>query len=463
MRTPLIKSLSLLIFMSLSLALNSQAQQALDEYIEAGLKNNIVLQQKNISLEKAMLSLKIANGMFSPSINLLGNYTNGDGGRRISFPVGDLLNPVYSTLNQLTGSDNFPQIENVNQNFFPRDFYDVRARASMPILNTDLLYNRKIKQQQTLLQEFEITLYKRELVRNIKVAYFSYLSAREGVSIYQSALTRALEGKRVNESLLANGKGLPAYVLRSESEIENIKAQLSDAERQVDNAQLYFNFLLNRNPEESIATTYSAEEELARATPLLQEPVSVQKREELMQLQTMKALNENMLSMNKLFWSPRISGFMDVGAQAENFKYNNNANYYLVGVQLDVPLFAGFTNRNKISQARLELKNTELTVQHVNRQLTMSTQISRNALVTAYQNYQSAQKQLEAAQSYQRLIEKGYKEGVNTSIEAVDARNQLTSAQLLVTLNQYRVLIAEANLERETAGYALEGEVGSGQ
>lgn len=455
MRTLLIKTLQLTLLFAIVISFPSTAQQALNEYIEIGLKNNLVLQQKNISLEKALLSLKIANGMFSPSVTLLGNYTNGEGGRSISFPVGDLLNPVYSTLNQLTGSDNFPQIENVNQNFFPRDFYDVRARASMPILNTDLIYNRKIKAHQTLLQEFEVTIYKRELIRIIKVAYFTYLGAREGVSIYQSALTRAQEGKRVNESLLANGKGLPAYVLRSQSEIENINAQRVDAERQVENAKLYLNFLLNRNPEEEIINTYSANEDLRKAGLLIQEPVSVQKREELMQIQTLKGLNENLLSMNKLFWSPKISGFVDLGAQAENLNYNSNANYYLMGLQLEMPLFAGFINRHKISQSRLEVKNTELTSVQVNQQLLMATQISKNALISAWQNYQSAQKQLEAAQSYQRLIDKGYKEGINTFIEAVDARNQLTSAQLLVTLNQYRVLIAEANLERETAGYEL--------
>ncbi len=456
MRTLFIRTLLTLSLISLLPGVKLNAQQALNEYIETGLKNNIVLQQKNISLEKAMLSLKIANGMFSPSFNILGNFINGVGGRSISFPVGDLLNPVYSTLNQLTSTDNFPQIENVKTNFLPQEFYDVRARASMPIFNTDLIYNRKIRQQQTLLQEFEVTIYKRELIRNIKVAYFTYLGAREGVSIYHSALTRAIEGKRVNESLLTNGKGLPAYVLRSESEIENIRAQLTDAERQVENAQLYINFLLNRNPEEAIITTYSAENDLLKASLLIQEPVSVQKREELMQIETLKNMNENILSMNKLFWSPKVSGFVDMGAQAENLKYNTNANYYLVGVQLDMPLFAGFTNLHKISQSRLEIKNTDLSIQLVNRQLNMSTQITKNALVSAYQNYQSAQKQLEAAQSYQRLIEKGYKEGVNTFIEAVDARNQLTSAQLLVTLNQYRVLIAETNLERETAGYVLE-------
>ena len=232
----------------------AQAPQTpiLDSYLKIGLENNLVLKQKNITLEQAMYSLKIANGMFAPSLSLLGNYLNGTGGRSISFPVGDLLNPVYSTLNQLTGSNQFPQIPNVNTNFLPQDFYDVRARASMPLLNTDLIYNRKIKDRQVLLQEIEVQIYQRELIRNIKVAYFNYLSALEGISIYQSALTRAQEGKRVSESLLANGKSLPAYVLRSQSEIETIRAQLTDAERQADNGKMYFNFLLNRKPDEAI-------------------------------------------------------------------------------------------------------------------------------------------------------------------------------------------------------------------
>jgi len=363
------------------------------------------------------------------------------------------MNPVYATLNQLTASDRFPQLENINTNFFPRNFYDVRARTSMPLVNTDLIYNKKIRGQQVLLQEYEVQIYQRELVRNIKVAYFNFLSAREGVVIFQSALSRAQEGKRVNESLLANGKGLAAYVLRSQSEIENIKAQLVDAERQVENARLYFNFLLNRDGNEEIATDFVPD--LTTATAALAEGGTPEQREELLQVKTARELNEQVLKMNRLFWTPRISGFVDLGAQSENLEYNSQANYFLYGFQLEVPLFAGFNNRHKISQSRLEVKNSELNVDQVNRQLHLSTEVSRNALVSAYQNHQSARQQLEAAQSYQRLIEKGYKEGVNTFIEAVDARNQLTSAELLVRVNLYRVLVAEASLERETASYPL--------
>jgi len=436
-----------------ALAADAQKTPALEDYVRLGLENNLVLRQKNISLEQAVLSLKIANGMFSPSLSLLGNYLDGSGGRSISFPVGDLLNPVYATLNQLTASDNFPQIPNVKTNFLPQDFYDVRARAAMPLLNTDLIYNRKIKGQQVVLQELEVQIYRRELVRNIKIAYFNHLSAREGVAIYQSALIRAQEGRRVNESLLANGKGLPAYVLRSQSEIENIRAQLVDAERQVENSKLYFNFLLNRKAEEEINADYLPE--LTHIAQLLDQGSTPEHREELQKLKAARELNQQVLGMNKLFWAPRVSGFIDMGAQAENLKYNSNANYTLLGFQLEMPLFSGLNNRHKISQSRLELQNTDLTIQTADQQLNMATQVSRNSLISSYQSYRSAQQQLDAAQSYQRLIEKGYKEGSNSFIEAVDARNQLTSAELSVRLNLYRVLAAEANLERETASYPL--------
>lgn len=454
MRTP-IQSKLLLVLIYLSTTCALLAQPTLDAYIDDGLKNNMVLQQRNIGLEKATLALKIANGMFAPSVGLIGNYQSGKGGRSIAIPVGDLLNPVYATLNQLTDSQQFPQIANVNENFFPFNFYDVKVRTSMPLLNTDLIYNRKIQQQQTLMQEFELETYKRQLVRDIKVAYYNYLSALKGIAVYESALERATEGKRVNESLLNNGSGLPAYVLRSNSEIETTKAQLIDAQQRAQNAKLYFNFLLNRAADDSIAVEYPSHDVVDHALTLIDDQVDVQKREELLQLQAAVSINETVLKMNKSYWTPRLSGFLDLGSQAQNLNWNSDARYYLFGFTAEIPLFAGFTNRHKIDQASLDIKNAELAFANTSRQLQMSGVISRNSLVSAYQNYLSAQKQLEAAQSYQRLIDKGYAEGINTFIEAVDARNQLTSAQLQLNINLFNVLVAEANLERETAQYSL--------
>ena len=56
------------------------AQTVLDAYIEEGLKSNLVLQEKNLSWQQAQQSLQMAKSYFLPSVNLLADYTSGQGG-----------------------------------------------------------------------------------------------------------------------------------------------------------------------------------------------------------------------------------------------------------------------------------------------------------------------------------------------------------------------------------------------
>jgi hypothetical protein len=103
--------LSLVTFL-MFLAIPAVAQQVLDEYIRIALMDNLVLKEKKHQPRKSQLALKSAKSLFLPTTYFEGQYTLANGGREISIPVGDLLNPVYQTLNQITGSSkfsNYPQ------------------------------------------------------------------------------------------------------------------------------------------------------------------------------------------------------------------------------------------------------------------------------------------------------------------------------------------------------------------
>lgn len=429
---------------------------ALDRYISEGFAHNLVLQQKNISLEKAMYALKSAQSMYLPSVNFLFDYQTADGGRDIPLPLGDLLNGAYSTLNQLTGSNKFPMLENQSINFLPKNFYDGKVRTTVPIINTDISYNKKIQQQQVTLQQYETELYKRELVKNIKTAYFNYLTATQAVAIYASSLQLAEESRRANEKLLENGKGLPAYVLRAQSEAEGINAQITSAQQQAENARLYFNALLNREATAAIDTAFNSDDNMVAVTRQLADTPVVTGREELKSVQQLITLNQTVVKMNQQFAIPKLNGFLDLGSQSQDWKYNSQSRYYMAGLQLSVPLFAGNRNRYKIRQSELDLKNAALNKDVLLQQLSVSTGVARNNLLAAWRTCQASVKQQEAASAYFRLIDRGYKAGTNTFIETVDARSQLTSAQLAVTINRYKVFIAAASLERETASYPIQ-------
>lgn len=429
-----------------------QAQPVLENYVQEGLKSNLVLQQKNLSLQQAQQSLQIARSYFLPSVTLLTDYTSGEGGRSIGIPIGDLLNPVYTSLNQMTQSDAFPQVENVKQNFFPHNFYDARVRTSVPIINTDLYLNRTIQSQQVMLKEYEVEIYKRDLVLDIKAAYFSYLSAIAAVKIYESGLALVNKNVEINESLLRNGKSLPANYLRSKSEAERVKSELNSAHNRVVNAQKYFNFLLNKDLESRIEADVTS---LASIPAPDTVTTSSHQREELQLLQTAREINLSTLRMNKLNRMPKVNAFLDLGSQESDWKFNSDSRYYLVGVQLALPLFQGFRNNMTIRHTRLEVQKTEFNLQNTTRQVRLAASVARNDLHTTSQNYQAAQEQLKSAQSYFNLIDKGYQQGVNSLIEFLDARNQLTSSQLQLNLRLFEMLTAEAKLERETASYIL--------
>lgn len=427
----------------------------LDQYIDTAFSRNIVLQQKNISLEKAGYALQIAKGFYYPTVALQAGYQTADGGRDIELPIGDMLNNVYSTLNQLTQSNKFPQLNNEHINFLPSNFYDAKIRTTVPIFNADISYNKKISEQQVIISTYEIDIYKRDLVKNIKTAYFNYLAALDAIDIYKASLELAEEGKRVNEKLLENGKGLHAYVIRAEGEIEQMKAQITNAEQMAFNARSWFNFLLNKPQHSFIDTGYNVETDVAGITGLLIPDKNSSTREELKALKQMVSINETVLQMNKAVYYPRLNGFVDFGSQAQNWKFNSQSRYYMLGLQMDVPIFSGNRNRNKIRQSSLDVKNAELSLEQISQQFDLNVTTARNNLRSAFHTFHSSEKQLEAAETYQRLIDRGYREGVNTYIETVDARSQLIRAKLAVTINRNKLLSTAAVLEREAATYNL--------
>ncbi len=444
---------TILIATLLLLSFSFSSAQSLDDYIQEGLESNLVLQQKNVSLQQAQQSLQIAKSYFLPSISLLADYTSGNGGRSIAIPVGDLLNPVYQSLNQITQSDNFPQIENVEQNFFPRDFYDTRIRTSIPLVNTDLLINKEIEGQKVMLKQYEVEVYRRELVEDIKTAYYNLKAAEDGVKIFESALMLVEKNVQINRSLVDNGKGLHANLLRSKSEAERVKADLNSARNKVVNARKYFNFLLNRDFETQVNT--AASENLPE---VLDTAVTTGRREEVQMLQTVREINESAMRMSKLNRLPKVNAFMDLGSQSEGWRYNRDSKYYLVGVQLSLPIFQGLRNDRTIRQRQLEIQKSEQDLLHTQKRLQLAASVARNELETTIQNYHAAEEQLKSAQSYFHLVEKGYKEGVNSLIEFLDARNELTSSQVQLNVRKLEALTASAHLERETASYSISNQ-----
>src|SRR5258708_38210805 len=115
-----------LVFAIASMAVAAQSP-ILDAYILEGLKNNLQLKQEQLNYERSMENLAQARALFLPYVGANATYQFTDGGRKISIPVGDLVNPVYQNLNQINNVLNpvaaqYPFISNQTTNFLATDF-----------------------------------------------------------------------------------------------------------------------------------------------------------------------------------------------------------------------------------------------------------------------------------------------------------------------------------------------------
>ena len=431
---------------------SAHAQSKLDEYIKIAIQENLVLKQKNISLDKSLLALKEAKSFYQPNTWFEGQYLLSQGGRRINLPVGDLLNPVYATLNQITSSNRFPLIENASEQLTPNNFYDLRIKTAMPLINRELAYNKSLKENQIVLMQQDADLYTRELVKEIKTGYYSILMSKKAVEIYSSALELVKENLRVSRSLLSNGKSLPAYVSRAEAEVFQVEAQISAATEQVKKAEAWFNALLNR----PISSTIEIEEIKMTAFTKPADTLNSTVREELSKLSTLREIQSETLKWNQSYRTPKLNAFLDLAAQDFNFKVRNQSFFYLGGIQFTMPIYSANRNRLKIQQTQLDLKQTEFNLQDVKNKIDVAVFQAKTNLNTNYERYLSALKQEDAAKQYFRLIERGYKEGVNSFIEWLDARNQLTQAQVQKEVIFYTYLNSLAELERQTASFPIQ-------
>jgi outer membrane protein TolC len=432
-----------------------RAQESnLDKYISEAFKNNQGLQGQQLQLEKSMVALKEAHALFLPNISFGASYSKADGGRTIDLPIGDLFNPVYKSLNQLTNSNAFPNLKNQSILLNPDNYYDARFRTTLPLINAEIYYNEKIKNENISQQKAAVNVYKRELVKEIKTAYYKYYQAVKAEEIYNNALTLVSENIRVNQSLLRNGMKNGTALTRSETEKQKIEASITQAAGNRKNVQAYINFLMNR-PLESPVILDTASFITENQTLFSIMNSNTEGREELQELQSVIQTNELNKKLESSYMIPKLNTYLDLGSQGFNFNYNNKTQYYVWGLNLEMNLFAGGLHKYRKQQASIGIQTAETSYKETSAQMQMQMLQSVNNLRTAISDYQNARMQLSLSEKYYSDQSKVYKAGQLLYIELLDALTQLTNARLQVAVTIANMQVAYADAERNAAAYPL--------
>ena len=442
------------LLVAFSLIGNGLAQNSvLEAYLEEGMKNNLALQQENLSLAQSMEALKQAKGLFMPDVSFQASYTLAGGGRTIAIPIGDLLNPAYATLNQLTDSRRFPtDLANVDDQFLPNRFHDTRVEIRQPIFDPDIYYNYRAQESLVSAQESKRNTYKQELKKEIKTGYYQYLTAIEVLEIYYSTEKLLQELVRVNQKLVENHKATVDAVYRAEFELSDLYSQIAEARRLEATTKSYFNFLLNRDLGDSILIDKSFTGSFFVDSSLedLQRE-ALQHRDELNQLQNSIRANEQLVALNRNTNIPKLSVGANLGYQGFDYTFDDQQDYYLVQFSMSFPLFRGFQNKSKTEASKIELNRLQVQRQELQQQIKFQVIDAHRQVQAARVSVQARQASLKSAKKSFDIISRKYRENQITLLDLLDARTKYTNARLELVVAKYDLLTKEALLERTTS------------
>ncbi|KAB7731937.1 transporter [Rudanella paleaurantiibacter] len=432
-----------------------QPASILDEYVQLGLQNNLALRQETLDVSRVTESLNQARALFYPRLTFNPTYSMAAGGRRLQFPIGDLLNPIYGTLNHLTGSDAFPtNLQNVNELLAPNNFHDTKVSVQFALYNTDIHYNYLIQKNLLSAQEARRQVIENELRYNITTAYYQYLQTLDAIRIFENSRTTLRELVRLNQKLVANNVATRDVVSSAEYEVSKLDGQLASAQKNRETARSYLNFLLNRD----LLTAVNVDSSLLDAplpapteSVVSLEETALAGRKELTQLQGSLRAAQTAIRLNEANAKlPSVYVGGNAGFQGFGYTFRNQA--YTVGqLGLSWDLFKGYEKRSKIQQARIRAEQLQTKLTEVQQQIRLQVVQAYYELEAAEENGRATRQGVTAASQTLRVIDSKYRNGQALLIEFLKAQNDYLTAQIGESLARMDVRVKRAALDRVTA------------
>lgn len=438
--------------LAMSIGIQAQHSPILEEYVQEGLKNNLALKQENLEIQKMLESIQQAKALFYPRVTFAPTYSLAAGGRRLQFPVGDLLNPVYSTLNKLTQTSVFPQIANVDELLAPNNFHDTKITVQYSIYNPEIQYNYLIQKTLLTAQEAKKKVYENELRHTIEGAYYQYLQASEAIKIFGNAQKTLNELVRLNQKLVNNNVLTKDVVIGAEYEISKLNQQVAVATKNRETAKAYFNFLLNKELDAGIvvdstnlspSTSYESLDKLSIS--------ALQNRQELNQLdQSILASKTAITLQEKAAKRPSVFIGGNTGFQGFGYTFSQQA-YGIAQLGLTWDLFKGYERKSKIQGAKIQTELLKTKKLEVEKQIELQVTQAFLELQATRENLRLVQDGVNKAENYFRVIDSRYRNNNVLYIEWVKAQNEVVTAQLQQSLARFDVLIKESLLNKVTA------------
>ncbi|MEO8225546.1 MAG: TolC family protein [Gammaproteobacteria bacterium] len=432
-----------------------------DDYVREALASNLALRSQSFDVERQLARLEEARSRYLPQLELDARYTRAEGGREITLPIGDVINPAYQTLNELLVANGepprFDNVPDTSFRFLREREQDTRLTLRQPVYAPAIPAAFRAQRAALDSTEFARQALARRLERDVTVGYLDWLRSLSSVEIVASSLGLLQENLRVNDSLYVNGRVTQDQVLRARAELLEVLQQRREAANLVARSGQLVNFLLNRSLDAPLEVANTESRDAAWSLDAMAgnevelRTGALDRRPELHELEALERAAGFQVDQQRAARQPQVSIGVDGGIQGEDYAFGSGYNFGTASVQLTLQLFDGGAIRSRVDAARAVARQAAVRREETARQIELEVQQALDRLRTAVDSLATAEARAEAARAGFRISSKKRDLGVINQVVFLDARNALAGAELNLNLTRFALLSRQADLAYATA------------
>ncbi|MBO9634016.1 MAG: TolC family protein [Chitinophagaceae bacterium] len=403
----------------------------LKQCVETALKNNMDVKLSDLDFQRDFINLRGAKGAMLPS--LIGNIGhNLRQGRSIDYATNG-----YTTSSNTTA--------------------DISLNADVTLFNGFRLFNNlKARQYMYDAGKMELQQAKDLITLNVILAYLDVLSFTD-VLKQQEQLTEVTQ-KQVDRLAIMNDQGAikPSDFYDLKGQLAANKLSIIDTRNQLNNARLRLAQLMNITYNESLTVERVGLEQFDMAYSTTPEAVFNTALEQLAQVKAIDLVEKSAerdvkaargglyptVSLGAGYNTNYSRNFLDSAEKRipyfDQVKNNRSTN---VGIGVYIPFMNGFQARNRLSLAKIALKEAEYRADNTRIQLRQNIERDYLNMTATLNRYQALIDQVSSYNENFRAAEVRFNNGASNSVDYLIAKNKLDNSNIDLIIARYDFLL----------------------
>jgi outer membrane protein TolC len=378
----------------------------LNEAIEASHAGNVDIALARLERQRAESRFQQTNAVYLPQVQV--SYT--------AMVSNNPLNAFGFKLQQqvISSTDFNPALLNhpdATQN------YMAQAEVKQPLINLDLLYQRKAAREEVNLYDSKSKRTREFLTFEIQKAYAQLQLVQQSVDVWEQALRTSHAMLAATRDRYEKGYLQKADWLLVQVHHSSIETKLAEAKSSVSNLSDYISVLMGKK-ERPVYVTDSMEN-VALSNSL--STVVPDNRADFRSMNAALNAQQMMIHSGKMNYLPKLNAFA-------NYMFNDPSAFgfgsgaYLLGAQLSWTLFNGTTTHHKIGEQRLTKSYLEQQLAQQKEQSQMELTKSLRQLKDTEFAIQQAQLAVSQSAEALRILQNRFQQGLVTTTDLLAAQ-----------------------------------------